>query len=122
MDDTVSPVEAGISWAIRFEKGEFLSRQKLVDQKEGRLPARRMVAFLMQEEGIARHGMDVYRNGEKIGVVTSASFLPSLEKAGGMMLIAGDSAGMDDQVEIDIRGKRKLAKLVKRPLYSAKVK
>ncbi len=122
MDDTVSPVEAGIGWAIRFEKGEFLGRQLMLDQKEGRVPARRMMAFLMQEEGIARHGMDVYKDGAKIGVVTSASFLPSLEKAGGMMLLDGESAAMDDLIEVDIRGKRKLAKLVKRPLYSAKVK
>ena len=76
----------------------------------------------MEDEGIARHGMEVYQNGNIIGRVCSGSFLPSLEQAGGMMLLKDSDFNLGDTVEIDIRGKRKLAKLVKRPLYSAKVK
>lgn len=122
MDETVSPIEAGIGWAVRFEKGDFKGKAIMEAQKQGKAPARKMLAFEMDEQGIARHGMEIFREGKKIGVVTSGSFLPSLEKAGGLALIDKDAAALGDLVEIDIRGKRKLAKLVKRPLYSAKVK
>ncbi len=122
MDETVSPIEAGIAWAVRFEKGTFKGRERMEAEKAGKLPSRRMYAFLMDEQGIARHGMEIYRDGKKIGVVTSGSFLPSLDAAGGLALIDKDAALLGDLVEIDIRGKRKLAKLVKRPLYSGKVK
>ena len=76
----------------------------------------------LRDEGIARHGMEIFKDGRKIGVVTSGSFLPTLEKSGGMALIDKDAAGLDALIEVDIRGKRKLAKVVKRPLYSPKVK
>jgi aminomethyltransferase len=122
MDETVSPIEAGIGWAVRFDKGDFIGKAKMEKQKAGTIPARKMVAFQMTDEGIGRHGMDVYKGDKKIGTVTSGSVLPSLEGAGGMALIDKDGAQLGDTVEIDIRGKRKLAKLVKRPLYSAKVR
>jgi len=122
MDETVSPIEAGIAWAVRFDKGDFLGRTIMEAQKLGQKPCRKMVAFLMEDEGIARHGMEIFKDGRKIGVVTSGSFLPTLEKSGGMALIDKDAAGLDALIEVDIRGKRKLAKVVKRPLYSPKVK
>ncbi|MES2745883.1 MAG: glycine cleavage system aminomethyltransferase GcvT [Bdellovibrionota bacterium] len=122
MDETVSPIEAGIGWAVRFDKGDFLGKAKMEAQKAGTLEARKMVAFKLEDEGIARHGMDVYVGDRKVGTVTSGSVLPTLQGAGGMALIAKDAGQIGDAVEIDIRGKRKLARLVKRPLYSAKVK
>ncbi|RYZ50819.1 MAG: hypothetical protein EOP07_22320 [Proteobacteria bacterium] len=66
--------------------------------------------------------MDVYVGDRKVGVVTSGSVLPTVEGAGGMALIEKDAGAIGDEISIDVRGKRKLAKLVKRPLYSAKVK
>ena len=122
MDETVSPIEAGIAWAVRFEKGDFLGKAKMEAQKAGTAPARKMVAFKLEDEGIARHGMDVYVGDRKVGVVTSGSVLPTVEGAGGMALIEKDAAALGDKISIDVRGKRKLAKVVKRPLYSAKVK
>lgn len=122
MDESVTPIEAGIAWAVRLDKGEFKGRSVLEAQKNGSRPARKMVCFTLEEQGIPRSGMDVYKGDKKIGRVTSGSFLPSLEAAGGMALIEKDAAAVGDQVEIDIRGKRKVAKLVKRPLYSPKVK
>lgn len=119
MDETVTPLEAGISWAVKLDKN-FIGRDVLVKQKE-QGSGRKMVAFLMDEPGIARHGMEIFTGAKKVGQVTSASFLPTLEKAGGMALVSQDLK-VGDTMEIDIRGKRKLAKIVKRPLYSAKVK
>lgn len=122
MDESVTPIEAGIAWAVRFDKGDFKGRAVLEAQKNGSKPCRKMVCFLLEEQGIARHGMDIYKGDRKIGQVTSGSFLPSLDTAGGMALIEKDAANVGDTFEVDVRGKRKLAKLVKRPLYSAKVK
>lgn len=121
MNDAVSPLEAGIAWAVRMEKGDFIGKPVLVNQKENGVP-RKIVCFLMEEKGIARQDMDVYVGEKLIGKVTSASFLPTLEQAGGMALIQSDAAKVGDKIEIDIRGKRKLAKIEKRPLYSARVK
>ncbi len=122
MDETVSPIEAGIAWAVRFDKGDFLGKSKMEAQKAGQIPARKMVAFKLEDQGIARHGMDIYQGDRKIGVVTSGSFLPTLDFAGGMALIEKDGGQLGDSFEIDVRGKRKVAKIVKRPLYSAQVK
>lgn len=121
MNDTVSPLEAGIAWAVRMEKDDFIGKSILTQQKE-KGPARKIVCFIMEDKGIARHDMDVYVGEKRIGKVTSASFLPTLEQAGGMALIQSDAAKVGDKIEIDIRGKRKLAKIEKRPLYSARVK
>ncbi len=122
MDETVSPIEAGIAWAVRFDKGDFLGKAKMEAQKAGTLPARKMIAFKLEEQAIARHGMDVFVGDKKIGVVTSGSVLPTVDGAGGLALIDKDGAQLGEEISIDIRGKRKLAKVVKRPLYSAKVK
>jgi aminomethyltransferase len=122
MDETVSPIEAGIGWAVRFDKGEFLGKAKMQAQKNGQLPARKMVAFELEEQGIPRHGMEIYRGHRKIGVVTSGSFLPTLERAGGMALIESEGAKLGEHFEVDVRGQRKVAKIVKKPLYSTQVK
>jgi len=123
MDDTVSPIEAGISWAVKSAKGDFVGRNRVLkDLDADNSERRKMVGFLLVEKGIPRAGMDIFKDGVKIGSVTSGSFLPTLGGAGGMALITKSGAGLDDNVEIDIRGKRKLAKIVKMPLYSPKVK
>jgi aminomethyltransferase len=123
MDETVSPVEAGISWAIKKDGTPFVGADKVKAHLDSNNTDRRkMVAFVLEDKGIARHGMDVYKGDTKIGVVTSGSFLPTLDQAGGMALIGKTTANINDQIEVDVRGKRKLAKIMKRPLYSPRVK
>lgn len=122
MNDSVSPIEAGISWAVKADKGEFVGRNRVLQDLDINSQRRKMVAFQLEDKGIARAGMDILKDGVKIGKVTSGSYLPSLDLAGGMALIEKSAAKVNDHVEIDVRGKRKLAKIVKRPLYSPKVK
>ena len=121
MDEEVTPLESGIAWAVRLEKGPFIGRDALQQQKNDGVP-RKLVAFVMEDKGIARGSMGIYKGGELIGKVSSGSFLPSLNQAGGMALVGKNSVKLDEQIEVDIRGKRKLAKIIKRPLYSARVK
>jgi aminomethyltransferase len=121
MNDSVSPLEAGISWATRLDKGDFIGRAALVAQKEAGLN-RLIFAFQMTEDGIPRHDMDVYKDGELVGKVSSGSVLPTVGGAGGMALLNPKKCAVGDTVEVDVRGKRKLARLVQKPLYKAKVK
>jgi aminomethyltransferase len=79
------------------------------------------MAFVMAE-GIPRHDMGIYLNSELIGKVTSGSVLPTVGGAGGMALIDPRLADVGSQIEVDVRGKRKVARIVKKPLYTARVK
>lgn len=121
MNDGVSPLEAGISWAVAIDKPDFIGKSALVKQKELGVP-RAMYCFVMDGDGIPRHDMEVYKGTELIGKVTSGSVLPTVGGAGGMALLDPKKVKVGDQVEVDVRGKRKLARLVKKPLYKAKVK
>lgn len=121
MDDSVSPLEAGISWATKLEKGEFIGRSALLEQKTKGLD-RLLVAFKMEGDGIPRHDMECYLGDHKIGKVTSGSVLPTVGGAGGLALLDPRQIKVGDSFEIDVRGKRKLARVVKKPLYNAKVR
>ena len=120
MTDTVSPLEAGISWATKMEKGDFIGRAALMQQKSHGV-TRQIAAFKMVEDGIPRHGMKVFHQGKEVGQVTSGSVLPTIGGAGGMALISvGPKEG--EEVFIDIRGQQKRARICKRPLYAARTK
>ena len=120
MNDSVSPLEAGISWATKIDKGNFTGRDALVKQKSDGIK-RKMVAFKMTEDGIPRHGMAVTSPHGKTGEVTSGSVLPTVGGAGGLALV-DSSLTEGETIMIDIRGKHKNAVIVKKPLYTARVK
>lgn len=121
MDDTVSPLEAGIEWATRLDGPDFIGKSKLIAQKTAGVK-RKNFAFQMEGDGIPRSGMDVFMGGEPVGRVTSGSVLPTVGGAGGMALLDPTKVKVGDTVEIDVRGKRKLARIAKKPLYKAKVR
>lgn len=121
MNDDVSPLEAGIGWATKIDAKDFIGKEALQKQKlEG--VNRKIYAFIFEDKAIPRHGMKVYLNDREIGEVTSGSVLPTVGGAGGMALLSGNKIELGGKIEIDVRGKRKLATIVKRPLYSAKTK
>ncbi len=120
MNDDVSPLEAGIAWATKIDKGPFIGRDALIAQKTKGL-SRRMVMFKMLDEGIPRHGMAVFAGGSSAGEVTSGGVFPTVGGAGGMALVSS-SLKEGDEFYVDIRGTQKRAKIVKRPIYSAKTK
>ncbi len=122
MNDTVSPLEAGIGWATKLHKLDFIGKTALVTQKEQGIK-RQIFTFKMLDEGIPRHGMKVYAGEKELGEVTSGSVLPTLGGAGGMALLQRlPKLSEGSVVEIDIRGERKKAIICKRPLYLAKTK
>jgi aminomethyltransferase len=121
MNDDVSPLEAGIGWATKLDAKDFIGKSHLVKQKKEGIK-RKIFAFVVEDKAIPRHGMKIYKNGEEVGEVTSGSVLPTVGGAGGMALLQTGKIAEGDSIEIDVRGKRKLARIVKRPLYSARIK
>jgi aminomethyltransferase len=114
IDDTTSPLEAGLGWITKFTK-DFTAKDKLQAQKEAGVQ-RKLVGFEMIDRGIPRHGYDICNaEGEKIGYVTSGTQAPSLGKAIGMGYVATPLAAPDSSIFIKVRDKLLAAKVVKMP-------
>ena len=77
VDDDHSPIEAGVSWVVKFEKGGFIGKEALAAQRNGGLK-RKLSAFKLLAAGIPRHGFKILSGGKDAGVVTSGTFSPSL--------------------------------------------
>ncbi len=114
IDDTTSPMEAGLGWITKFTK-DFTSRAVFEQQKaEG--PSRKLVGFEMKEKGIARHGYEIKTfEGEVIGRVTSGTQAPSLGKAIGMGYIDTHHSAIGTEVYISVRNSLLKAEVVKMP-------
>ncbi len=121
MNGETSPLEVGLGWATKLNKGDFVGKAALVAQKESGV-SQKLYGFFMTESAVARSHMSVYRNQEKIGYVTSGGFLPTVKEKGGLCLLNDTTLKVSDSVQIDVRGKLKEARIVKRPFYQAKIK
>jgi aminomethyltransferase len=116
IDDTTSPIEAGLGWITKFTK-EFVNSEFLKKQKENGV-SKKLVGFEMIDRGIPRKDYPVVDNeGKEIGRVTSGTQSPSLQKAIGMAYIQTPFAGEGREVYIRIRDKNLKAKVVKVPFY-----
>jgi aminomethyltransferase len=113
----INPLEAGLSWAVKLNKGDFIGHDALAAIKEAGI-TRRTVGFKMVERsGAPRSHYDVALNGETIGFVTSGTASPSLGENIGMALIDKQYAGVGKPLEIIIRGKPVRAEQIKTPFY-----
>ena len=116
IDDTTSPLEAGLGWVTKFTK-EFTNAKNLAAQKEQGV-ARKLVAFEMIDRGIPRHDYEIVdAQGVVIGKVTSGTQSPSLQKAIGLGYIALAHTKENTEVFINIRDTKVKAKVVKLPFY-----
>ena len=114
IDDTTSPLEAGLGWITKFTK-PFTNSEALQAQKAAGV-TRKLVGFEMIDKGIPRHGYVLKtEDGAEIGVVTSGTQGPSLGKAIGLGYVAIAHAGYDSEIFVDVRGKLLKAKVVKLP-------
>ena len=116
VDDTTTPLEAGLAWVVKLAKGDFVGRDALAAQKAAGVP-RRLVGFTVAERAIPRHGHPVLVGGEAAGEVTSGTMSPSLGVAVGMCYVPAASAAEGTAVEIDVRGRRVPATVAKPPFY-----
>jgi aminomethyltransferase len=114
IDDTTSPIEAGLGWITKFTKN-FINSEALLAQKNNGV-SRKLVGFEMIDRGIPRHGYQIKDAlGNTIGVVTSGTQSPSLNKAIGMGYVKTEFAKADTEIFIQIRDKNIKAKVVKIP-------
>jgi aminomethyltransferase len=116
IDDTTTLLEANLGWICKLNKGDFIGRERLVQQKEAGVE-RRLVGFEVTERGIARDGQDVVVEGERAGKVTSGSPAPFLKKNIGMAYLPTKFANAGQKIQIDVRGRLVGAEVVKTPFY-----
>lgn len=117
IDDTTTPLEAGLGWTVKLQKPDFHGRDVLVRQKaEG--TKRRLVGFELEGRRVPRHGMPIEREGRAIGAVTSGTFAPSLQKPIGMGYVESASSALDTRIEICAGEARLPGRVVRRPFYT----
>jgi aminomethyltransferase len=110
----ISPLEAGLGWIVKLEKGDFVGRNALVQQKAAGIP-RRLVGLIMEERGIPREGYPVFAGEKQVGTVTSGTMSPSLKTGIALALVESARAILDSELLIGIRDRKLRAKIVKPP-------
>ena len=116
INDTTSPFEAGLGWITKFTK-EFTNSENLKKQKEEGV-TKKLVAFEMLERAVPRHDYEIVdASGAVIGVVTSGTMSPSMNKGIGLGYVTIDNTAVDTAVFIRIRKNDVPAKVVKLPFY-----
>lgn len=121
IDDTTSPLEAGLGWITKFNdaKGDFIDRAYMEQLKADGIK-RRLVGFELVDKGIARHGYDICdAEGAVIGHVTSGTMGPTVKKAIGLGYVDAAHKAVDSEIFISVRGRLLKAKVVKLPFYKA---
>ncbi len=121
IDETTNPLEAGLGWVVKPAKGDFIGRDA-IERVRAAGPERRLVGLEMAERAVARHGYPVVKDGGAVGVVTSGSFGPSVERCIAMAYVATAHAAVGTALGVEIRGEAKAARVVKTPFWPSRVK
>ena len=118
IDDTITPLEAGLGWIVKLDKGSpFLGLQALKAQK-ARGVTRKTVGFRLHGRGIARHGYPVWLGDKPVDLVRSGGQSPSLGYAIGTTMLPADAAKLGTRFEVECRGERIPAEVVRRPFWT----
>ena len=116
INDSTSPIEAGLGWITKFSK-EFTNSENLKIQKENGV-AKKLIAFEMQERAVPRHDYEIVdASGNRIGIVTSGTMSPSMNIGIGLGYVTTQNSAIDSEIFIRIRKNDVLAKVVKLPFY-----
>jgi aminomethyltransferase len=110
-----TPIEAGLGWACALDK-DFIGAERMREQSEHGSDEK-LVPFILIERGIPRAGCGVLAGGREIGTVTSGSFSPCLEAGIGMAYLPSELSEPGTEIEIDVRGRRRRARVESKPLY-----
>ena len=113
--ESVSPLEVPYSWLVDFDK-EFAGAAALRALKQSGIK-KKLVGLEMTGRGIARHGYKVFQADKEIGIVTSGTFAPTLNKAVGLAFVDINSSAPDTEISVTIRDSQSPAKIVKIPFY-----
>ncbi len=116
LDDTTTPLEAGLGWLVKFSKGSFLGRERLLRQKEDGVK-RKLAGLELVEPGIARSHCPVFKGNDCVGEVSSGTRSPTLKKSIALAYLESGQAAIENPVEVEIRGRRVGARVVGLPFY-----
>jgi aminomethyltransferase len=114
--DQNTPLEAGLNFAVKLQKGDFIGKNTLATQKEEGIK-NKLVGLEMIDNGIPRHGYDVYVGEENVGHITSGTQIPSTKRNVGIALIKAEFSEIGSEVFVVIRNKKLKARVVQTPFY-----
>jgi aminomethyltransferase len=115
LDETTTPLEAGLGWMVAWDKGEFNGKSALLEQRNR--TSRRLVGFELEAPGIARPGSEVFAGDAKVGQVTSGTRTPFLQKSIGLAYVSSDVTSVGTSIEVRIRDRRTPGRIVPLPFY-----
>lgn len=118
LDLNHTPLEAGLGWVVKFDKGDFLGRAALENQKATGL-RQRLAGFRLRDRAFPRQGYEVRYQGESAGEVTSGILSPSLDQGIGLAYIAAEAAKPGTEIEIVVRNRPAVAEVVRPPFYQS---
>jgi len=121
MDETCDPYDAGLGWTVKLHKGRFIGSAALAEARL-RGPRRHMVGLRTSDRSIPRHGAGIMRDADQVGVVTSGTYSFFLNQGIAMASMAKGSGAAGETVEVDSRGRRGSAEVVKLPIYRGSVR
>ena len=116
-----NPFEAGLDWTIKLNKNSFIGRESLLASKEKGLK-KKLVGVKLKERGVPRSHYSIKKKGEKVGVVTSGTFSPTLEVGIGLALVDKKFSDYGDLLDVEIREQSIPAEIVKLPFVPRSVK
>jgi aminomethyltransferase len=117
IDQKTNPVEAGLGWITKTDKGSFIGRDAILSMKQ-RGPKRKLVGFSLQERGFPRHGYPLFSAGKESGVVTSGTVSPTLDKGIGMGYIDIEFSRPGTEIAVGVRGRQTPAAVVPLPFIA----
>jgi aminomethyltransferase len=115
LSEEIDPFQAGLSWAVKLNKGEFVGRAALSAAQTESKPQR--VGLELEGKRAAREQSGIYHDGRLVGRVSSGSFSPTLQRPIALGYVEPSLASPGTQLQIDIRGDRLPARVVKLPFY-----
>lgn len=116
IDKTTTPLEAGLSFIVKLDKGDFIGKEALARQKADK-PDRKLVCLELEEKSFPRKGYDLVSNGETVGQVTSGTFSPSLNRPIALGYVPRKISKSGNRIKVRIRDKLIPAVVVKQPFY-----
>ena len=121
IDQTTNPLEAGLGWVVKLAKGDFIGRSA-IEQVKTRGLKRKLVGFEMVERAVPRHGYRIVKDGREAGVVTSGSYGPAVDRYIGVGYVPAELAKVGSEIDVEVRGTPRRARVVPTPFYPPKVK
>jgi len=117
LGDEISAIESGLGWIVKENKGDFIGRNILAEQKT-KGPSRQLVGFFVEDQGIVREGTKLFdSNNNEIGWVTSGTKTPTVNRALGLGIVKKEFSKVGTEVFAEVRGKKLKSVVTKKPFY-----